>query len=266
MALSRPPCPALRPYVRLVWAAAPTGPAAPGREHVLPTGCMHLALRPGGPPLRLFEGADDCVGRTVGHAVVGGARLDHYVRETGLPSWSVGAQLEPGAAWALFGASAEALAQRHTLLQDLWGPAADLLLERLAQAAEPRRCLQVLEQALLARLQPRRGMAPAVAAALASLEGGSSVEAAVRASGWSHRHLVLRFREATGLAPKQHARVLRLQDALDLLGRGSLAEAAHAAGYADQAHFGREFRAFAGLTPAQWRAARPAQPHHVAIR
>lgn len=265
MALSRVPCPALRPFVRLLWAAAPARTGAAGREHVLPTGCMHLALRPGGPPLRLFDGPADRTGRTVGQAVVGGARLGHYVREAGLPSWSVGAQLEPGAAWALFGVSAAALTERHTLLQDLWGRAADLLLERLEEAGEPARCLALLEQALLAHLRPLRALDPAIAAALASLDRGQSVAQAVQASGWSHRHLVLRFRETTGLAPKQHARILRLQAALERLGSGSAAEAAYAAGYADQAHFSREFLLCAGLTPGEWRAARPAQSHHVPV-
>lgn len=265
MALSRAPCPALRPFVRLLWAAAPAAAGTSCREHVLPTGCMHLALRPGGPPLRLFGGAGDRTGHTVGQAVVGGARLGHYVREAGLPSWSVGAQLEPGAAWALFGVSAAALAERHTLLQDLWGHAADLLLQRLEETGDEARCLAILEQALLAHLRPLRALDPAIAAALASLDRGSPVAQAVRASGWSHRHLVLRFREATGLAPKQHARILRLQAALERLGGASVAEAAYAAGYADQAHFSREFVQCAGLTPGEWRAARPVQAHHVPV-
>src|SRR5688572_22700531 len=132
MLASRAPCPALRPYVRLVWAgaAAPALGLAPYREHVLPTGCMHLALRVGGPPLRLFDGMADTEGRTVGHAVVGGARAGYYVREAGLPGWSVGAQLEPGAAAVLFGAGADALAECHTSLDALWGRDCALLLER----------------------------------------------------------------------------------------------------------------------------------------
>jgi AraC-like DNA-binding protein len=263
---SRAPCPALRPYVRLLWAGTPAADT-PHREHVLPTGCMHLALRVGGPPLRLFDGPGDEQGRTMGHAVVGGARAGFYVREAGLPGLSVGAQLEPGAAAVLFGPGADALSESHTPLDALWGRASDWLLERLAEAGSPRQCLALLEAELLARLAPRRAMHPGVGAALAVLRQGASVDQAVRASGLSHRHLVLRFRAAAGLAPKQHARVLRLQAALEQLARAEPSTAVLAAdtGYADQSHFSREFRLFAGLTPGEWRAARPAHPHHVPV-
>lgn len=268
MYASRAPCPALRPWVRLLWAGE-AGPApASRREHVLPTGSMHLALRLGGPPLRLFAGADDRLGHAVGHAVVGGVRDAFYARETGLAGGSVGAQLEPGAACILFGASAEALAGTHTLLGDLWGREADLLLEQLQEAHGPQQRMTLLESHLLARLATRPERHPAIALALARLHAGGSVTDAVRASGLSHRHLLLRFRAWTGLAPKQHARVLRLQDTLQALRQPALglADVAAAAGFADQAHFTREFRACAGLTPSAWRQAGPAHTHHVPAR
>lgn len=76
--------------------------------------------------------------------------------------------------------------------------------------------------------------------------------------GCSHRHLVARFREQVGLAPKAVARVLRFQASLRLLERGgrSLADVAASAGYYDQAHLHREFRDFAGCTPSALLAAR----------
>lgn len=263
MMVCRAPVAPLRPYVRLLWAGVSGGAGRPWREHVLPTGCMHLALRWAGPPVRLF--ADDGSVRTLGHAVVGGARTTFYAKEAGAPGWSVGAQLEPGAAPAIFGTAADALASRHTPLADLWGAAAGDLLERLQALNDPESCLRLLERALLARTVTVRGMHPGVAASLASLRQGERVAQAVRASGLSHRHLVARFREATGLAPKQHARILRLQAALARLGSAGAAEVAFEAGYADQAHFSRDFRAFAGMTPGEWLRAAPAERNHVRV-
>lgn len=269
MLASRPPVPQLRPFVRLLWATAPAGATGSGafREHVLPTGCMHLALRWSGPPLRVYAGDAGPEGRVLGHAVVGGARTSFYAREAGVAAASAGALLEPGAARALFGAGAQEFTGRHEALDNLWGRDAGFCMERLQAATDPAHALALMEAFLLERLAPGTGLHPGVAAGLASLRHGGRVEDAARASGFSHRHFVARFRDATGLAPKAHARVLRMQSALGGLARpgAALADVALAAGFADQAHFSREFRAFAGVTPTQWLLARPLHPNHVPV-
>lgn len=269
--LARPPIAPLRPFVRLLWAGfTPPALARPGREHVLPTGHMHLALRWGGPPLQLLPAGDAPDGAQAwspGPAVVGGARAGYYAKQAGTHGWSVGAQLEPGATGALLRTSAADLAEHHTPLADVCGPGAVAeLMERLQAQSDPEACLRVLETWLLARMaRTVRGLHPAIAAALASLHAGAPVQQAVHASGLSHRHLIARFRDATGLAPKQHARVLRLQLALAALQAPGLQPAGIAAdaGFADQAHFTREFRALTGVTPTDWLRAAPAQRNHV---
>jgi hypothetical protein len=123
MLATRVPRPSLRPFVKVLWATEQTRAPqfiASAREHVLPTGSMHLVFRLSDPPLRLFDGVEDTDGHTLGHAIVGGARSTFYVRDISTPSCSVGAQLHPGAAESLFGATAEELAERHTRLEDLW--------------------------------------------------------------------------------------------------------------------------------------------------
>jgi hypothetical protein len=127
MLVTRLPCPVLRPFVRTLWAADPE----PGqrsvdgaREHVLPTGDMHIAFRLSGPPLQVFDSTEDRTGHSFGYAVVGGARSVHYARDTSAPGHSAGVQLRAGAAWALLGAPACALAETHTPLELLWGAAA----------------------------------------------------------------------------------------------------------------------------------------------
>lgn len=100
LVLTRAPGPILQPFVETLWAvdAAGEGPGPARREHVLPTGQVHLAFRLAGGPLRLFEDDGDSTGRLVGDAVVGGARDVHYVRDVSPGGCSVGAQLRPGTA------------------------------------------------------------------------------------------------------------------------------------------------------------------------
>ena len=66
----------------------------------------------------------------------------------------------------------------------------------------------------------------------------------------SERQLQRRFGEAIGYGPKTLQRILRFQRAIaGLRGSFGLAGAAVLAGYADQAHFSRESRRLAGLSP-----------------
>src|SRR5262245_22265883 len=142
MRLLRIPAPPLRPFVKLLWASEEPAPGV-GREHVLPTGRMHLVVRLSEHPLRLFAGTDDETGRTFDLAVVGGARGAFYVRDVSHPLHSVGVELHPGAADVLLGAPAGELADTHTSLGDLWGRAAAALRERLLEARDPARRLEV---------------------------------------------------------------------------------------------------------------------------
>ncbi len=191
----------------------------------------------------------------------------YYIREVSRPLCSVGATLLPGAAFALFGARADELAVRHTRLEDLWGPGAvGLLRERLAGACSPAERLDVFESMLAARLPRVDGLHPAVAQALHDLRTSRPVHEAVQRSGYSHRTLIDLFSGAVGLSPKRYARVRRFHTALRYASQdASWADIAASVGYSDQAHFVREFREFAGVTPARYRRAMPRFAHHVPV-
>lgn len=264
-----PSAPPLRRFVSTVWASGVTPPTSPARrEHVLPTGAMHLVFRLSGPPLRIFRDHADGVGVTLGHAIVGGARSAFYARDVSVPTRSVGAQLLPGAAAALFGVPADALAGHHTPLDALWGDEAALAVERLHAAFTPSRQLAVLEALLLAKLAAAPALHPAVAHALRQLQGDADIRRVVEASGYSHRRLISLVREATGLAPKTYARVMRFQRMLGRIERHPelpWVDLALDAGYSDQAHLSREFAAIAGVTPQAWRRAAPPSANHVPV-
>lgn len=241
-------------FIAHVWAGE--SDVETGVEHVLPTGAMHVVLRFGAEPLTLIEHGRDV---KVGSSVVGGARSSFYVRRIGGRSRSVGATLRAGAAEALFGAPASELAEQHTRLEDLWGDReVALLRERVEAASDP---ANVFRAALEARLDE----ATLPACVQHALVTTAPVADLVAVSGYSHRAFTKLFERAVGLTPKVHARIRRLQRALPLV-RGDLADAAFAAGYADQPHLCRDFAALAGISPAAYRRLAPTASNHVPLR
>ena len=271
MLLKRYPPQALRPFVKSLWVSDQTSierPAGSDREHVLPTGQMHLVFRLSDQPLRIFDDAQDTTGRILKNAVVGGARSTFYARDISKPSSSAGAQLLPGASELLFGVPAHELAERHTLLDDLWGQSANSAREQLLEAVSLEQKMEVLISLLAARLPAVRGLHPAVAQALEQFWTTNDVRKVVVASGYSHRQFIALFRRAVGLTPKLYCRVVRFQKALEHAAAdptASCVDLAIDAGYSDQPHFTREFREFAGVTPEQYRKISPTSPNHLPV-
>jgi AraC-like DNA-binding protein len=113
---------------------------------------------------------------------------------------------------------------------------------------------------------------PAVLRAVAYLEaapGLVSLDVLARAVHLSKSHLVRLFRTQVGLPPHAYLLRLRISRACRLLAGGvPIAEAAHAAGFADQSHLTRHFKYYLGVTPGAYvralrsesRLQRPAVP------
>ena len=74
------------------------------------------------------------------------------------------------------------------------------------------------------------------------------------AAGVSRFHLIRVFHRRYGLTPFAYQRNRRIEKARAVLRTGkSIADAAAAAGFADQSHLGRSFRAVMGSTPGEYR-------------
>jgi AraC-like DNA-binding protein len=233
------PHPALRPFVDRFWVSVEE--AAPARR-ILPDGCIDVLVD-------LARG---------GRALVVGPMTRAMVFEPRAPVTIAAVRFRPAAAAPFLRLAARELTDRTVACDDIgvrwladapWGAAAD------AAAA-----VDSLQRLLLARLPSRERPEPVVAHAVAALFGPAppSIEALARQTGWSRQHLARAFGAEVGVSPKQLARVARLQRAVADLQRGrgdGLADAALRLGYFDQAHMARDFRALAGLTPAEARAA-----------
>ncbi|WP_250463600.1 helix-turn-helix transcriptional regulator [Microbulbifer litoralis] len=114
-----------------------------------------------------------------------------------------------------------------------------LLLQRLAHSGGPGRGYRLVDSAVRALFHT----------------AGPRIESLCAALGVSERYLQQQFRRRVGLTPMQLLKMVRFQKSLHGLTRSrvSLTELAHRCGYSDQAHFSRDFRTLAGVSPSEYR-------------
>jgi AraC-like DNA-binding protein len=155
------------------------------------------------------------------------------------------------------GVPADMLRGRSLSLDELWEAPkrvrASGLMDALLTATDTTRRVALLEEFLIS-LPFRRDLR--LERALQRLGQAGLDEGRVRVAvvagelGLSERQLERLFLERVGVSPKHYARLRRFERAARLTrdGRAS-SEVAFATGYADQAHFIREFRRFTGTTP-----------------
>jgi AraC-like DNA-binding protein len=234
------------------WSAAPLG------RREVPSPEVTLILSPS-TPLKV----GDAGGKPARHTSFVAALHDRHalVEHDGFQE-GVEVRLTPLGAHALFGLPMHELTNRVIELDELWGRKWEELRERIWELPSWEQRFDVLDAAIAARAARGREHSPEVAWAwqrLCATHGRARVRALADELGWSHRRLIARFREQIGMPPKTIGRILRFDRAAALL-RGvevpGLAEVAFECGYYDQAHLNRDFRDFAGTTPAEYVARR----------
>jgi len=162
----------------------------------------------------------------------------------------------PLGAYRFFGRSASELTGRMVDIADILGGEGRALRERIGATRRWPQRFEILED-FVARRATHRPSAEIVFAyrSLAEAGGDARIKALAKEIGWSRKHLVERFKAEIGLAPKSVARIMRFNRACGLARMGKRqgwAMIAAEAGYADQAHFSREFSTFAGESPTAW--------------
>jgi AraC-like DNA-binding protein len=166
-----------------------------------------------------------------------------------------GIRFAPGSAPGLLGAEASQLVNRVAPLT----PSCVLPLPELTSALQLPTMDETAAQLDTMLLKLVDGLPtpdPIIAGAILLLwgSGGTIPLPAVAAQmGCSPRTLLRRVRQATGLTPKQFARIVRFHTAARAIASGgaTISTAAASGGYADQPHFHHEVGSLTGLTPGE---------------
>lgn len=170
---------------------------------------------------------------------------------------AVGAVLPAAFAMDVLGCPPGDLVDRTVPLEALWPhQRIDELLEAVCRDDDASRAAR-LRDVLLASSTPRhRADVTATAARVMTVRGGDvSVAEMAAAYTLSRQQFARRFRAATGLPPKQFARICRFQRLVHTLLTTDVERWAievPACGFYDQAHMVNEFRAFAGAAPTRF--------------
>lgn len=243
--VEHPPPVTIADAVECVWRATDRV-ARPDRppDRLLPDGCPELIVHVGDRYARRVEG------RFVRQpaAFLAGTLSRPWVVQAPARISTIGVRFRPGGLTALFGGSLDGTADREVRLEELPAPLDDLVAA-IRSARAPAAMCRAAER-WLAEWAARRGAAPALCCDAVRLiqrkRGRVTVDAVSDAVGLPRRRLERAFRRETALTPKQYIRIIRLNAVLRALGapdRDRLVDLAIDAGYFDQAHMARDFKA-----------------------
>jgi AraC-like DNA-binding protein len=191
-------------------------------------------------------------------AFVTGATVEPAVIKLPASPHVAGIRFKPGGASAFMNINANDIAEFSIPLDDLMPRFAHSATVAAGEARSPAVMARALDRLLLERMHRARrpdALSAHAVSALGPLNPALRIDTLARVMGVTHKRLERNVKRHTGLTPKQMGRTLRFIHAVRLLnaGRsGSLADLALLLGFTDQAHFNREFKAMAGLSPTNW--------------
>ncbi len=180
-----------------------------------------------------------------------------FVREISGTGRVFGIKFRPGAFYPWFRKPLRPFFDRRVPLSEAFGEAAETWRAQVA-AEEDFSRRAGLTEALFATLRPSAlpGEAVRCAALIVADRTLLRVEDACAATGYDRRGLQRLFRREVGASPKEVIRRYRLMEAAERLAKEddlSGGDLAYSLGYADQAHFIRDFKAVTGVSPAAYR-------------
>jgi AraC-like DNA-binding protein len=247
-----PPSAALSRFVECYWMISDRD-KPPRQQKIIPDGYAEIIVHLGDPYRINIQGewADQSQ-----FLLAGQLKKYFYLENTG-ESLVFGIKFKPAAITLLFDIAMSSLTDRvedfctfNILGADRWKDAVLAVrdFDQLINASE-----QFLHERILicdVDLHPvERSLAH-----IFSNHGASSVEALAESAGVGKRQLEIYFKKYVGLSPKFFSRLIRFSRIFQLThdAKPNWTEVAYLAGYFDQAHFIKNFKAFTGEEPGRY--------------
>jgi len=247
------PSPALQPYVRYYWLFDVREDDIPFSQLLFPFGSFELIFNLlNAPQMKMINEQSAFIQPD---SLYPGQFTKPFVLNFTQSAKCIGVSLQPWVGNLLFNIPAQEFTDKITHIESVENK--NGLRERLINAKSETDLLAQLEQHLTDKLRNYQTdiVSSHIARTIISNPATQEFKNIVSSIGFTRRRIEQRFLETTGLPMGFFLRKIRFQKAVNLLrfeNNLSLTHIGLDAGYYDQAHFIREFKEFAGLTPSEF--------------
>lgn len=250
-----PPQPKLERYVKYYWTLHNDDDTMPhSRERVFPDGCIELIFNYGD-PMKIFEN-DQAV--TQPRNIVHGQLKKFIELESTGRIELFCARFQAAGFQPFIDFDVSDLTGRSMTIAEIWGDEGKAFEAEMQSADTNEKRIATMENFLIHRMAKTKRMYPEISLCVDDIiaSGGEiTIDALAQKYNISKRHLERKFLSGVGLSQKLFARVVRFNNALQMIANkdfSTFTNVAHEGGFYDQAHFIRDFKDFTGLNPKQY--------------
>lgn len=251
------PSDALQPYVENYWLQVFDGDSTEESPYqvCLPLGMVQIIVHVNQPDCRLSQGGD---WQPLPSALFAGVYNNSVTWKTKGYAVCFGINFKPESLTRLFRIPAAALFNDYTDVGNFQDAAIDEMVDRMYGVEEAAQLIRIAENCLLEKLKKihwRQQYWQQAAELIRQAKGNISIESLCKDLYISERQLQRSFRDTLGASPKTYTRIIRFRNAYRQVRHTSHKKISWASlsydyGYADQAHFIRDFKEFSGVSPS----------------
>ncbi len=251
------PSPALQPYVDKYWISSFT--EAPTHnltiQKCLPLGMAQVIIHTMGRDCDIYL---DGEWNPLPDAYFVGIYKDAVTWRANSNAVLFGMNLKPECLMQLFKIPVSTLFNDYTDISNFLNRRVNTIADKMMGLSDPAVLIQIAEDFLISRLKSTNEERTYLEEAtnIIRLEKGNiSIDSLCKRLYVSERQLQRSFKDMLGTSPKTYTRIIRFRNAYEYIqlsknDKVSMADISYNCGYADQAHFIRDFKEFTGITPS----------------
>jgi AraC-like DNA-binding protein len=249
----------LQPFIECIWSLKSTSTFFSKRERIIPGGRIEIFFNLGNPASWIDSKYPTHSHHCTGSYLLGPRNRHFFVEMTGAINM-IGVRLRHGAIAAFTTMPAHNLLNQVVPLNQIFGKAADHFLDHLHETKDERQQVNMIERFLSKEVLTDSTICRTLdLISWVKKCEPTPINILSDKTGIHYKKLERTFSQYTGYSPKNFSRVIRFYEALRRMKKSgsSLTCVGLNAGYYDQPHFIRDFKAFTGKSPTQFHDENP---------